>query len=264
MKKKQTLTIHCGRCDVTLNIKDILYVQMAGNMANFHLCNDKVYETRMRMDAIEKILGDAFVRTHRSYLVDPLAIHTIDKKIHLVNGDTVKYVEHRKTEILNRLREKRAVLMGNLHAGDEPQTEEEYHEHYKCFDAMPFAFTDIEMVFDEKNQAVDWIFRYGNQALADLEKLPLDQIIGSSFGRLFSNMDNKWLTSYERATIYGEMLQFVDYSPEIDTNLNIICFPTFSGHCGCILFDISKVRSARNSTTFEKALMEYVENLLSV
>lgn len=77
-------------------------------------------------------------------------------------------------------------------------------------------------------------------------------------------MDNKWLTSYERATIYGEMLQFVDYSPEIDTNLNIICFPTFSGHCGCILFDISKVRSARNSTTFEKALMEYVENLLSV
>ena len=41
-----------------------------------------------------------------------------------------------------------------------PANAEEYHEHYKSFDAMPFAFTDIEMVFDEERRAVDWIFRY--------------------------------------------------------------------------------------------------------
>ena len=41
---------------------------------------------------------------------------------------------------------------------------------------MPFAFTDIEMVFNEDRHAVDWIFRYGNEALAELEKLPLEQL----------------------------------------------------------------------------------------
>lgn len=38
---------------------------------------------------------------------------------------------------------------------------------------MPIAFTDIEMIFDEERQAVDWIFRYGNEALAKIEGVPL-------------------------------------------------------------------------------------------
>ena len=73
------------------------------------------------------------------------------------------------------------------------------------------------------------------------EKLPLDRLIGNSFGSLFSNMDSKWLRSYERAVLYGEKLELIDYSPEIDTNLKVTCFPTFPGHCGCILFNISEI-----------------------
>ena len=99
------------------------------------------------------------------------------------------------------------------------------------------------MVFSEEKKAVDWIFRYGNESLAALEKLPLDKMIGSSFSSLFSNMDSKWLQSYERATLYGETLEIMDYSPEIDTNLKIICFPTFPGHCGCILFNADKMKT---------------------
>lgn len=62
---------------------------------------------------------------------------------------------------------------------------------YSSFDNMPFAFADIEMIFDKERHAVDWIFRYGNPALAKLEKLPMEQLIGSSFGSLFSDMDSK-------------------------------------------------------------------------
>ena len=112
---------------------------------------------------------------------------------------------------------------------------------------MPFAFTDIEIVFNEEQHAVDWVFRYGNEKLAEIEKLPLEQLIGSSFGSLFSNMDSKWLKSYERAVLYGETLELMDYSPEIEKNLKVICFPTFAGHCGCILFDLSKLKFSKNS-----------------
>lgn len=45
---------------------------------------------------------------------------------------------------------------------DNPTDNEEYHKHYQCFDTMPIAFSDIEMIFDEERQAIDWIFRYGN------------------------------------------------------------------------------------------------------
>lgn len=34
-------------------------------------------------------------------------------------------------------------------------------------------------------------------------------------------------------------------------------FPTFKGHCGCILFDISDIKFTKNSTDVEKALLLY-------
>ena len=74
-------------------------------------------------------------------------------------------------------------------------------------------------------------------------------------------MDSKWLRSYELATLYGETLEIIDYSPEIDTYLKVICFPTFKGHCGCILFNISDIKFTKNSSDAEKALMLYFGKL---
>ena len=96
--------------------------------------------------------------------------------------------------------------------------------------------------------AVDWIFRYGNEALAKLEKTPLEQLIDHAFGSIFPNMDAKWLRVYERTALYGETLEITDYSPEIDTDLRIICFPTFRGHCGCILFDQAEIQTVRTGS----------------
>ena len=148
-----------------------------------------------------------------------------------------------KKDAQRRTAEKEELLIAKISKKKLPLTAEEYCKYYKICDALPFAFTDIEMVFNEEKKAVDWIFRYGNEALATLEKLPLDKMIGNSFSSLFSNMDAKWLQVYERATLYGETLEIMDYSPEIDTNLKIICFPTFPGHCGCILFNADKMKS---------------------
>ena len=143
-----------------------------------------------------------------------------------------------------------------------PTDIEEYHQHYKCFDNIPIAFTDIEMIFNEESQAVDWIFRYGNEALARLEECPLDVLIGNTFGSIFPNMDSKWLRSYEHSVLYGETLEIVDYSPEVDKYLRIVCFPTFKGHCGCLLFDISETNFSVEKTVGEKAIMMYLKKLM--
>ena len=54
---------------------------------------------------------------------------------------------------------------------------------------------------------MDWIFRYGNEALAEIEKTPLQQLINHSFGSIFPNMDEKWLRVYERTALFGETLK---------------------------------------------------------
>lgn len=261
MQDFKYITIISEKRKTVLGISTILYVQKVGNHVEIHVSGGKVYKTRMTLGELEGKLGDGFIKAHRGCMVSVMAIHDITDNINLSNGETLIYTIRKKNEIIKQLHEKQKSMIAGFMEEDVPTTEEEYRRHYSSFENMPFAFTDIEMVFDEERRAVDWIFRYGNSALAKLEKLPLEQLIGSSFGSLFSNMDSKWLRSYERATIYGETLEIIDYSPEIDTYLKVICFPTFKGHCGCILFDISDIKFTKNSSDAENAMMLYFGKL---
>lgn len=251
------ITILSNKKEVVLNINTILYVYMNRNNAEIHTSDRQVYNVRLTLMELEEKLGKDFLKVHRSCLVSARAIHIISDKIYLNNGEALEYVVRKKKELITQFHEIQKNMIDNFDSKGTPTTEEEYHDYYRSFDYLPFAFTDIEMVFDEERHAVDWIFRYGNEALATLEKLPLEKLIGNSFGSLFSNMDPKWLKSYERATLYGEKREIIDYSPEIDTYLKVICFPTFAGHCGCILFNIEEVKFTKNSSDAEKALMLY-------
>lgn len=257
MHREGIIELVVGGEKIVLEKNRILYVMMKRNDAYIHLSKEKVYSTRMTLTELMNRLGDEFILVHRSTLVAARAIHEIGDKIYLSNGEALEYVVRKKRALQNQLREIQKKIIRGFATEEVPLTKEDYSDYYRSFDYMPFAFTDIEMVFDEENNAVDWIFRYGNQALADLEKVPLEKLIGKSFGSIFKNMDSKWLRSYERTTLYGEKREIIDYSPEIDTYLKVICFPTFKGHCGCILFDVSEIEFTRTGDDVEKALLLY-------
>ena len=223
---------------IMLPVNSILYTDVEGSHAQIHLVDGMVYRTRATLSALEKGLGDGFLKVSRSRLVSVMAIHSVTDTVNLISGEALSYPPYRESQIRKQLASRKKQLIDRFSGEGVPTTPEEYHNHYRCFDSAPFAFTDIEMVFSEDRHAVDWIFRYGNPALARLERVPLKALIGSSFGSLFSNMDSKWLRCYEQAALYGKTLEIVSYSPEIETNLKIICYPTFKGHCGCILFNL--------------------------
>lgn len=262
MQETKYITIISNRKKIILGVSTILYVIMVGKNAEIHVSMGNIYQTRMSLGEIEKNLGDGFIKVHRGCLVSAMAIHDITDKINLSNGENLEYTIRKKKEIIEQLHLNQKRIINSFSENGIPTTEEEYKKHYSSLDNLPFAFTDIELVFDEERHAVDWIFRYGNTKLAKIEKLSLDQLIGSSFESLFSNMDSKWLKSYERVALYGEVVEMMDYSPEIDTYLKVICFPTFKGHCGCILFDISEIKFTKNSSATKTALMQYFGDIM--
>ena len=232
------LTIIVKRKRIMLNVNTILYADAERNYAQIHLVDGTVYRTRITLSALKKGLGDGFLPVSRHRLVSVMAIHSITDTVNLSNGEALGYPPQRKSQLRRLFASRQKLFIDSLSDEGTPATPEEYRAHYRCFEDAPFAFADIEMVFSQERYALDWIFRYGNPALAKLEKIPLKKLIGSSFGSLFANMDPKWLRAYEQAALYGKTLEIVSYSPEIDTNLKIICYPTFKGHCGCILFNL--------------------------
>ena len=260
MQKAKCITIISNNKKVVLNVSTILYVLMMGNNADIHVSGGTVYKTRMTFREIEEKLGDGFIKIHRGGIVSAMAIHDITDKINLSNGESLIYTQRMKNQIIEQFHAKQKFIISSFSHAGIPVTDEEYRRHYSSFENLPFAFTDIEMIFNEESRAVDWIFRYGNEALSKLEGLPLETLIGSSFGSLFANMDSKWLRVYGRSTLYGETLETIDYSPEIDKYIKVICFPTFKGHCGCILFDISEIEFTKNSISADKALLYYLGN----
>lgn len=230
------------RQHVAIEKDTILYIISNGRNSDFHLLDGETVSLRCPLSNLEDQLGEDFIRIQRNCIVSVLAIHDVLEKIELSNGELLDYPKRKKKELKNALLQKRERIINSIHKRSKsPATFEGYKAHYVTFENMPFAFTDIEIIFNKSQKAVDWIFRYGNPALAELEEVPLDKLIGSSFSNIFPNMDSKWVRSYERATLYGETIEITDYSPEIDKNLKVICFPTFDGHCGCILFDLSKL-----------------------
>ena len=261
MPESNHISIRSDNRDVVLNISTVLYVLMKKNYAEIHTFSGKRYKTRMTLNELEKELGDSFLRVSRGCLVAVMAIHDITNVIELTNGEFLPYSVRNRSAIVAQFQTKQKLIISRFSEGNIP-TEETYHAHYRCFDDLPIAFADIEMVFDDERRAVDWIFRYGNQALAFLEKVTLDRLIGSTFSSLFPNMDDKWLRAYEQAALYGATLEVIDYSPEIDTYLRVICFPTFRGHCGCILSDVSQIRYLRTSTESPEAMIRYFGKLL--
>lgn len=237
------ITIVSGRRRIVLSVGSILYVSKVNKSLEIHVQGDKIYKTRMVMSELEELLGEGFIKVHRGCLVSVKAIHEITDQIMLVNGESLFYTVRKKKDIIDEFREKQQGFIGRMTAQSIPMSEDDYLEYYKSFDDMPFAFADIEILFNDENRAIDWIFRYGNPQLAILEKMPVEKLIGRTFSSLFGKVASKWLKMYERSTLYGEKLEIQDYSHEVDAYLKIISFPTFKGHCGCILFRMEEVEN---------------------
>ena len=109
---------------------------------------------------------------------------------------------------------------------------------------MPIAFTVIQMVLDEQGEPEDFIFRYANQALADLEEVELEGLIGKRFYDMVfkEKSDRKWLPYYYSSAYLQQTHELREFSPEIGKYLKIICYPWLEpGYCACVLFDETKL-----------------------
>lgn len=251
--KQEYITIISKRVKKKIRTADILYIIKSEYLSLIHLIDGNILQTITPIYELKEMLDDNCIEVKKGCIVSVSAITNIKDKIYLCNGEAIDFTVRRRKAVRLEWREKQKLMIDEINGQNLPRTDEEYHKYYEICDKFPFAFTDIEMIFNEKRRAVDWIFRYGNEALAELEGVPLKEMIGSTFSSLFDNMDAKWLRCYERAALYGEKMEIEEYSPEIDANLRILCFQTFPGHCGCILHDMDRLQSMKYENWFGMA-----------
>ncbi len=107
-------------------------------------------------------------------------------------------------------------------------------------DEMPIAFCIIELRFDQQGKGIDFIFRYCNRAMEQLEGKTLEQMLNHSFYDIFANADKKWLVAYADVALNGGKRTIYDYSSEVNKDLEIYCFQPQEGYCACLLLERQK------------------------
>ena len=126
---------------------------MKKDKAKIYVAGNKMYETWISLSTLEKEIGDEFIHVHRGCLVSTMAIHDITKTVNLINGESLHYTPRKKKQLIEEFRSKQRKLIHGIVKDGCPKTMEEYADHYKSFEKMPFAFADIEMIFDDEKRA---------------------------------------------------------------------------------------------------------------
>lgn len=90
----------------------------------------------------------------------------------------------------------------------------------KCsvLDDMSVAYCVIELVFDENGHGIDFIFRYCNKQMEEIEGVPVEDMVDHSFYEVFKNGDKKWLVAYADVALNGVQRTLHDYSPKYNYN----------------------------------------------
>ena len=123
------------------------------------------------------------------------------------------------------------------------------------FDHSDIAFCVIKVELDESGQPVDWTFAYANDALAKIEGVERQKLVGSRFFELFPNGDRACLPYYYQAAYEGKNVDFEDVSEADDFYLRVDAMPMGTpGYCGVTLRDIREEYFLRQNTN--QALQE--------
>ena len=162
--QQEFITVTFNRTKIAIRCADILYVIMSDDHCTIHMFDGSVYRCRMTLKALKKQLNEGFMEVKRGCMIAVSAISDIGDKILLSNGEEICYTKRKKKALREELQKKQELMIAKISKKKLPLTPEEYGKYYKICDSLPFAFTDIEMVFNEEKKAVDWIFRYGNEA----------------------------------------------------------------------------------------------------
>lgn len=208
LSKEKYLEFLSNRKEYVLSIDSIAYVLANSNKTKIITHTGDVYETRRTLHEIEALLGDGFIKVRRNCSVALTAIASVTDRIHLKNGDSLKYTTRQKARILEELRVK-------LEAPELP-AEVELKQYYAAFDHMPLAFADIEVLKMPNAKETHFAFCYKNQKYDEAEE---------------RCTYSEWVQACEEVASGVRDQALV----ELKSRRKALLFSTFKGHCGCVL-----------------------------
>ena len=218
---------------------DILYIVHSEGWSRIHTLDGEVIQTKIPVKHLfEQLPQEDFLSIQKGTLVSRSHVMEISDDGVYTMVDGVQFQGRRR----NLAQHKRNRQLLHRPAGNGSGLPLTLLEKCSILDDAPIAFCVIELVFGESGVGFDFIFRYCNREMENLEGKTLEEMVNQSFYQVFPNGDKKWLIPYSDVALNGTRRVINDYSPEVQKHLTIQCFQPQYGYCACFLTENSGVK----------------------
>ncbi len=123
----------------------------------------------------------------------------------------------------------------------------ESEEKYRMlFDNLNEAYAVHEIVLDDNNELIDYIFRDANPKLLENINLPYKEVINKSVKQLFPNTEDYWIKKCGKVAIDGKPIRFKDYAVEMNKYYETTVFSPKPNFFAAVYMDVTQETIATN------------------
>ncbi len=129
--------------------------------------------------------------------------------------------------------------------------------YYQIFFEMCEAFALHEIIYNEKNEAVDYRILLVNPAFEQMTGLNAKKIVGKTILTVVPQLDKSWIEMYSRVAATREPLYIEKYDNYLGKYFRICAYSPDEGYFACIFSDITK--SKKEEERLRKSENRYKE-----
>lgn len=112
------------------------------------------------------------------------------------------------------------------------------------FETMFSAYALHEIIVNEDNQPINYRFLEVNPAFERITGMKASQVVGKTIYDLFPATDIKTIQTYGEVALYGDKLQFEQFSNEHKKYFEVIAFSPQKGQFSTVFIDITQHKEA--------------------
>lgn len=225
-----------------ISTEDIKYIIRENGNTVVYTLDDRAVETYLPVkDFRESLPVEKFLHPNKGIMAAASQIVDVaDGQYLMADGRTFKYRVHN-----SQMHDSRLLMLGRqfeqVHAAPEQEAQQTFEDKFSVFDNMPIPAYVVELQMKEDAFGADFIFRYCNQAMRDVEKKSKEQVLGKPFFDVIPSADPKRLVVYMDVALNGTQRTITEYDTGKQAMITVSCFQPMPGYCVCMLMKVDPV-----------------------
>ncbi len=138
------------------------------------------------------------------------------------------------------------------------QSEQQFKE---LFENMEQGFALHKMVYNQKNEPIDYVFLMTNHSFEQITGLNARQIIGKTVRSVLPKIEDIWIENYGKVASTRIPMQFESYSEDFDRYFNVTAYSPTQGYFAVIFTDVTENKKYQRDLILAKNAAEESNSL---